>query len=168
MSTESHVLPVSGEHGGPGYVYFVAFVAAVGGFLFGYDLLIINGAQIFLRDYFHLTPGELGFATSSAILGCVAGPTLGASLCDRLGRRSTLIIAALWFAAGAVGTAVPSEPIRLDMRSESDPRSRIAWQPETPMSKALWENESLHDAIISTAGFRSSEGSPTGMRASAS
>jgi len=129
---------------------------------------IKNGAQSFLRDYFHLTLGELGFATSSAILGCVAGPTLGASLCDRLGRRSTLNIAALWFAAGAVGTAVPSEPIRVDMRSESDPRSRIAWQPETPMSKALWENESLHDAIISTAGFRSSEGSPTGMRASAS
>ena len=107
MSTESHVLPVSGEHAGPGYAYFVAFVAAVGGFLFGYDLLIINGAQIFLRDYFHLTPGELGFATSSAILGCVAGPTLGASLCDRLGRKITLIIAALLFAAGAVGTAVP-------------------------------------------------------------
>src|SRR5438132_1018573 len=95
VSTELHALPASGEQAGPGYAYFVAFVAAVGGFLFGYDLLIINGAQIFLREYFHLTPGELGFATSSAILGCVAGPTLGATLCDRLGRKSTLIIAAL-------------------------------------------------------------------------
>jgi SP family arabinose:H+ symporter-like MFS transporter len=107
MSTELLVLPASGKQAGRGYAYFVAFVAAVGGFLFGYDLLIINGAQIFLRDYFHLSPGELGFATSSAILGCVAGPTLGAYLCDRLGRKSTLIIAALLFAAGAVGTGIP-------------------------------------------------------------
>src|SRR5262249_22337094 len=66
MGTELHALPASGEQAGPGYAYFVASVAAVGGFLFGYDLLIINGAQIFLRDHFHLTPGELGFATSSA------------------------------------------------------------------------------------------------------
>src|SRR5262245_34653563 len=107
MSTELQVLSASAKQAGPGYAYFVAFVAAVGGFLFGYDLVIINGAQIFLRDHFHLTAGELGFATSSAILGCVAGPALGASLCDRLGRKSTLIIAALLFAAGAVGTAVP-------------------------------------------------------------
>src|SRR5262249_46721792 len=54
------------------------------------------------------------------------------------------------------------------MRSESDPRGRIAWQPETPMSKALWENGSLHEASISTTGSRSSEGCPTGIRARAS
>src|SRR5262249_61672054 len=107
MSTELHVLPASGKQAGPGYTYFVAFVAAVGGFLFGYDLLIINGAQIFLRDHFHLTPGELGFATSSAILGCIAGPTLGAYLCDRLGRKSTLIIAAVLFGVGASGRRAP-------------------------------------------------------------
>jgi hypothetical protein len=65
-------------------------------------------------------------------------------------------------------SSVPSEPIRSDMHSESDPRNRIAWQPETPMSKALWENGSLHEAIVSTTGSRSSEGCPTGMRARAS
>src|SRR5262249_24030217 len=56
----------------------------------------------------------------------------------------------------------------LDMRSDSDPRRRIAWQPETPMSKALWENESLHEAIISATGPSSSEGRPIGKRARAS
>ena len=55
MSTESLVLPASGEQAGPGYAYFVAFVAAVGGFLFGYDLLIINAAQSFLRDYLRVS-----------------------------------------------------------------------------------------------------------------
>src|SRR5262245_29285955 len=53
------------------------------------------------------------------------------------------------------------------MRSESDPRRRIAWQPEAPMSKALWENGSPHEAIVSTTGPRSIEGGPSGIRARA-
>ena len=53
------------------------------------------------------------------------------------------------------------------MRSESDPRSRIAWQPETPMIKALWENGSLHEAIISMTGPKSLEGHPSGIKARA-
>jgi hypothetical protein len=38
---------------GKGYGYYVSFVAAIGGFLFGYDLSMIAGAQIFVRKYFH-------------------------------------------------------------------------------------------------------------------
>lgn len=91
-----------------GYAYFISFVAAVGGFLFGYDLAIIAGAQIFLREYFHLSPGQFGFATSSAVLGCIAGPFLGSHLCDRIGRKRTLLVAAGLFAAGTIGTAVPN------------------------------------------------------------
>src|SRR5262245_15026983 len=53
------------------------------------------------------------------------------------------------------------------MRSESDPRRRIAWQPETPMSKALWENGSRHEAIISTTGPKSLEGRRSGIKARA-
>jgi MFS family permease len=59
------------------YPLYVAFVASLGGFLFGYDLVIISGAQLFLRDQFVLTPQQFGFATSSALLGCIAGPLLG-------------------------------------------------------------------------------------------
>jgi hypothetical protein len=51
---------------------------------------IKNGAQSFLRDYFHLTLGELGFATRSAILGCVSGPPLGVGVIDSLFDRSAL------------------------------------------------------------------------------
>jgi hypothetical protein len=50
------------------------------------------------------------------------------------------------------------------MPSESDPKSRIAWQPETPMNKALWENGSPHEAIISTTEPRSLEGGPSGNK----
>jgi SP family arabinose:H+ symporter-like MFS transporter len=89
-----------------GYAFCIAFVASLGGFLFGYDLVIISGAQIFLRDQFALTPQQFGFATSSAILGCIAGPAGGALLCDRFGRKFTLIMAAALFALSAVGTAL--------------------------------------------------------------
>lgn len=92
-----------------GYVLFACFVAAIGGFLFGYDLVMISGAQIYLRDQFGLSPAQFGLATTSALLGCIAGPTLGAVLCDRLGRKTTLIIAAGLFTAGAVGTALPHD-----------------------------------------------------------
>jgi MFS transporter, SP family, arabinose:H+ symporter len=89
-----------------GYAFYVAFVASLGGFLFGYDLVIISGAQIFLRAQFALTPRQFGFATSSALLGCIAGPACGAWLCDRMGRKFTLITAAVLFAVSAAGTAL--------------------------------------------------------------
>jgi len=89
-----------------GYAFYIAFVASLGGFLFGYDLVIISGAQIFLRDQFALTPEQFGFATSSALLGCIAGPACGAWLCDRFGRKFTLIVAAVLFAVSAAGTAL--------------------------------------------------------------
>jgi sugar porter (SP) family MFS transporter len=85
----------------------VAFVAAIGGFLFGFDLGMIGAANVFLREQFHLDDQQFGLATSSAVLGCLFGPFLGAWLCDALGRKTTMIIAAFLLAAGAVITAVP-------------------------------------------------------------
>lgn len=101
-------LPEVDRKASKAYAYYVSFVAAIGGFLFGYDLLMIAGAQIFVRKYFDLSAGQFGFATSSAILGCILGPTLGAYLCDKIGRKSVLVIAAVLFAVGAVWTALPN------------------------------------------------------------
>ena len=89
-----------------GYAFLVAFVGAAGGFLFGYDLHIITAGQIFWRDFFKLTDAQFGFATSSAILGCIAGPFLGGWLADRFGRRATLIFAGSLFGLSAVGVAL--------------------------------------------------------------
>ncbi len=91
------------------YAIVVISVAAVGGFLFGYDLVIIAGAQLFLRSEFSLSDAQWGFATSSAVLGCIAGPFLGASLCDRWGRRNVLCFSALLFGGSAIGTALPQD-----------------------------------------------------------
>jgi SP family arabinose:H+ symporter-like MFS transporter len=87
------------------YAFFVSFVAAIGGFLFGYDLVIIGGAQIFLKQQFALSAAQLGFATSSAILGCIAGPALSAWFCDKIGRKSTLLVSGVLFALGSLGAA---------------------------------------------------------------
>lgn len=103
MSNDRGQYPESARRG---YAFYIAFVASLGGFLFGYDLVIISGAQIFLRDQFALTPQQFGFATSSAILGCMAGPACGAWLSDRFGRKLTLFMAAVLFALSAVGTAL--------------------------------------------------------------
>ncbi|NQT37418.1 MAG: MFS transporter [Planctomycetes bacterium] len=89
------------------YLYLVSLVAAVGGFLFGYDLSIISGALPFLKSHFSLDSAGEGWATSSAILGSMMGPVAGIWLADAVGRRKTLAIAALCFMASAIGTALP-------------------------------------------------------------
>ncbi len=94
---------------GTSYVFGIAFVASVGGFLFGYDLAIMGGANLYLKEQFQLSEAGFGFTTASATLGCAMGPFLGAWLCDRFGRRRTLIGASWLLAIGAVLTALPRD-----------------------------------------------------------
>ncbi len=88
------------------YVFAIAFTAAIGGFLFGYDLSLIGAANMYLKEQFQMTEQMFGFSTASAALGCVFGPFLGAWLCDVIGRERTMIAAALLLAAGAIVTAL--------------------------------------------------------------
>jgi len=88
------------------YVFALAFTAAVGGFLFGYDLSLIGAANVFLKEQFQLTERVFGFTTASAALGCMCGPFLGAWLCDAIGRERTMIVASLLLAVGAIMTAL--------------------------------------------------------------
>jgi SP family arabinose:H+ symporter-like MFS transporter len=89
------------------YASAISFVAAIGGFLFGFDLGMIGAANIYLRDQFHLNDAQFGLATASAGIGCIFGPFLGAWLCDALGRKTTMIVAAFLLAVNAILTAVP-------------------------------------------------------------
>ena len=89
------------------YAFAIAFVAAVGGFLFGFDLGLIGAANVYLKDQFQLSDAELGFATASAVLGCVFGPALGGWLCDAVGRKRTMLVASGLLAVSALLTAVP-------------------------------------------------------------
>jgi len=106
--SQAHPAAADGERFSLWYLYRVVLVAAVGGFLFGYDLQIISGALIFLKGEFALGPNALGFAAGSALVGCLLGPLLiGAGLSDWLGRKKVLVMTAVLFGAGAIGTALP-------------------------------------------------------------
>jgi len=97
---------VTGEHGyNLRYVAGVAFVASAGGFLFGYDLVIIAGALPFLAREFALSPALSGWATSSAILGAILGPLAGLWFADAIGRRRTMMLSAATFLASTIGCA---------------------------------------------------------------
>jgi sugar porter (SP) family MFS transporter len=91
----------------PLYVYWVSLVAATSGLLFGYDIAVINGALLFLRQQFGLSEVQTEFAASALLVGCVLGAAIGGWLSDRLGRRITLRLCALLFALSAVGAAIP-------------------------------------------------------------
>ncbi|MGA7522807.1 MAG: sugar porter family MFS transporter [Acidobacteriaceae bacterium] len=88
------------------YAGLVAGVAAISGFLFGFDTAVINGALVFLRREFALTSLLTEIAASSLLLGCLAGAAAAGMAGDRLGRRRSLMAAALLFAASAIGSAL--------------------------------------------------------------
>lgn len=88
------------------YVLFLAVVAAISGFLFGFDTAVINGVLLFLQHQFSLSNLQTEVAASSLLVGCLIGAA-GASLVgDRIGRRKSLILAAILFAVSTVGAAL--------------------------------------------------------------
>lgn len=89
------------------YILFIAFSAALGGLLFGYDTAVISGAIGNLTEYFQLTPIETGWAISSALVGCLVGAFFSDYLSDTFGRKVTMLITAVLFISNSVGTALP-------------------------------------------------------------
>jgi len=94
-------------HGSTLYVLLASIVAATSGLLFGFDIAVINGAILFLRQQFGLGEVETELAASSLLVGCVFGASFAGSLSDRFGRRRTLVISAVLFGLSAVGAALP-------------------------------------------------------------
>jgi SP family arabinose:H+ symporter-like MFS transporter len=85
----------------------VTLVAATGGFLFGYDTAVINGANQYLKAHFHLDAMQEGVAGASAILGCIPGAFFAGFLSDRFGRRKILFLCAILYAVSGVLSAIP-------------------------------------------------------------
>ena len=108
FKTALHQTGRNSQEGSALFVYLVSIVAAVGGFLFGFDTAVINGALPFLRETFQLTDVQIEIAASSLLLGCVIGVSFAGSLSDRYGRKRILFLAAGLFFLSAVGAAIPS------------------------------------------------------------
>ncbi|NAZ85685.1 sugar porter family MFS transporter [Kineococcus indalonis] len=86
-------------------VVLISVVAAIGGFLFGFDTAVINGAVDAVADQFGLSGFLEGFAVSCALLGAAVGAWFAGRIADRFGRKSVMVIGGLLFAIGAVGSA---------------------------------------------------------------
>lgn len=87
------------------YYLFVALIAALAGILFGYDTGVISGAILFIQKDFHLTPNTKGIAVAIVLVGALFGAILSGRLADHYGRKRMLLIDAIIFAIGTLGSA---------------------------------------------------------------
>src|SRR4051812_4347114 len=87
-------------------VTLLAAVAAMGGFLFGYDSAVINGAVKAIGNHFNAAAGTLGFAVASALLGAAVGALAAGRVADRYGRLWAMRVAAVLFLVSALGTGL--------------------------------------------------------------
>ncbi|MFF1872162.1 sugar porter family MFS transporter [Streptomyces sp. CB03911] len=90
-----------------GHVVFISAAAAMGGFLFGYDSAVINGAVTGIQKHFEVGNGETAFVVAIALLGSAAGAVAAGWLADHLGRVRTMLLAAVLFAISGVGSMFP-------------------------------------------------------------
>jgi len=79
------------------HLYFITFVAALGGLLFGFETAVINGTIFYVAKYFGLTPAMKGFVVSIALVGCIAGALFIGKPADKYGRRYMLKYIAVIF-----------------------------------------------------------------------
>jgi sugar porter (SP) family MFS transporter len=88
------------------YIVWLAVIASLGGFLFGYDTAVISGTLAFVRHQFGLAAAMEGWYVSSALVGCIAGVSVAGWLSDQFGRKMILLLAAILFTISAIGCAV--------------------------------------------------------------
>ncbi|MFD2872606.1 sugar porter family MFS transporter [Mucilaginibacter ximonensis] len=90
------------------YLYLVCLVAALGGFLFGFDTAVISGTVSLVKKDFNLDVVNEGWFVSCALLGCIIGVSISGKLSDKYGRKLIMILSAVLFLASAVGCTVVS------------------------------------------------------------
>ena len=94
-----------------GYIMLLTLVATLGGLLFGYDTAVISGAeksiQAFLINGLNLSSFVHGATVSSALIGCIIGGAISGIFASRLGRKRSLMVAAVLFFISALGSGKP-------------------------------------------------------------
>ncbi|MFE9293636.1 sugar porter family MFS transporter [Streptomyces niveus] len=97
--------PAHPEH--IGHVIFITAAAAMGGFLFGYDSSVINGAVQAIRGRYDIGSGELAQVIAAALIGSAIGAATAGRIADRIGRIHCMRISSALFTVSAVGSALP-------------------------------------------------------------
>lgn len=88
------------------YIISLAIVAAIGGFLFGYDTAVISGTIAFVGTQFNLDTIEQGWYVGCALIGSIIGVMGAGVLGDNFGRKKTLLVAAVLFTLSSIGCAI--------------------------------------------------------------
>ncbi len=89
-----------------GYLVFLSVVAALGGFLFGYDTAVISGTIAQVTEQFRLDALQQGWYVGCALVGSIIGVLFAGILSDKFGRKFTMILSAILFSTSAIGCAV--------------------------------------------------------------
>lgn len=89
-----------------GYLIFIGAIAALGGFLFGYDTAVISGTIGMVSSKYQLDTIMEGWFVSSALVGCIIGVSFAGELSDRFGRKKSLIASGILFSISAIGCAM--------------------------------------------------------------
>jgi MFS transporter, SP family, arabinose:H+ symporter len=87
-------------------IFFWSLTSALAGFLFGFDTVVISGAEKTIQTLWGLSPGLHGIAMASALYGTVVGSLLGGWPADRFGRKATLLWIGVLYFVGAVGSGL--------------------------------------------------------------
>ena len=89
-----------------GYLIFLSVVAALGGFLFGYDTAVISGTIAQVTQLFQLDTLQQGWYVGCALVGSIVGVLFAGILSDKLGRKLTMVVSAVLFSTSALGCAL--------------------------------------------------------------
>jgi len=87
-------------------LFYWSLTAALAGFLFGFDTVVISGAEQTIQHVWRLSAGMHGIALGAALYGTVLGSFIGSWPADRFGRRPTLLAIGVLFLASALGSAL--------------------------------------------------------------
>ncbi|WP_345944068.1 sugar porter family MFS transporter [Streptomyces sp. SID3212] len=110
MTTTTKVQPSDGNAPRPDHLRHVIYIttaAAMGGFLFGYDSSVINGAVQGIRGRYHIGSLPLAQVVAVALLGSAIGAATAGRIADRIGRLLCMRISSVLFTISAVGSALP-------------------------------------------------------------
>jgi SP family sugar:H+ symporter-like MFS transporter len=94
---------VTGTQPRAGQIVFIAVAAALGGFLFGFDTAVVNGA---VEETFTTSSFATGFAVAAALLGSAVGAWFAGQLADRIGRLRVMRLTAVVFVVSSILTGL--------------------------------------------------------------
>ena len=89
-----------------GYLVFLSVVAALGGFLFGYDTAVVSGTIAQVTKLFRLDTLQQGWYVGCALIGSIIGALFAGGISDRFGRKITMVLSAVLFSTSAIGCTI--------------------------------------------------------------